>query len=167
MTIDLVSRVSIKGSYSITRDAGEANIAIDESSVSDISNGTGAGQANAIYIDDFSIPASNFVIYDLSGSLQDVFGNFVIFSSVKEILVTASPANTNNIIYGNDEFGFVGPLGGPSQTVTIKPGGRFSVTDGYSAGGWAVVNGSADRILLTNSGAGSAVAGTIVVIGEV
>jgi hypothetical protein len=167
MALELTSRLAIKGALTTTRDAGDAGVAISETSSYDIADGTGADQANAIYVDDFSIVASGTLAIDLSGSLTDPNNNTKAFTAVKEILIKADITNTNNIVYGNAATNqFLGPMGAATHTIAIKPGGRLSITDGYSAAGWAVANGSTDNILLTNSAGGTAVTGTIVIIGE-
>jgi hypothetical protein len=167
MTVELSSRLAIKGALTTTRDAGDAGVAISEVSSYDIADGTGADQANAIYVDDFSIAASGTLAIDLSGSLVDPNNNTKAFTAVKEILIKADITNTNNLVYGNAATNqFIGPTASATHTVAIKPGARWNVTDGYSAAGWPVANGSTDNILLTNSAGGTAVTGTIVIIGE-
>lgn len=167
MAIALTSRSAIKGTLSVTRDAGDAAVPISEVSNYDIADGIGAGQANAVYIDDFSIIASGTLAIDLSGSLVDANNVTKAFTCVKEILIKADATNTNNIVYGNAATNqFLGPTAVAAHTVAIKPGARWNVTDGYSAAGWSVVNATTDNILLTNSAGGSVVTGTIVIIGE-
>lgn len=166
MTIALQSRLAIKGTLTTTRDAGDAGVAINETSSYDVADGTGAGQANAIYVDDFSIAASATLDIDLSGSLVDPNNNTKAFTAVKEVLLIADAANANNIIYGNAVSNqFLGPFGAATHTHAVYPGGRLNFAN-YSAAGWAVANGSTDIIRLTNSAGGSAVTGTIVIIGE-
>jgi hypothetical protein len=166
MTIELTSRLAIKGALTTTRDAGDAAVAISETSSYNIADGTGADQANAIYVDDFSIVASGTLAIDLSGTLTDPNNVTKAFTCVKEILLMAGSANTNNIVYGNAASNqFLGPMGNANDTIAVPPGGRLNFTN-YSAAGWAVANGSTDNILLTNSAGGTAVTGTIVIIGE-
>ncbi len=167
MTVALTSKVSIKGVLTTSRDAGDATVPLSVVSSTDVANGTGADQANAYYEDDFSIAASGTLAIDLSGSLVDPNNVTVAFTSVKEILIKADTTNTNNIVYGNAASNqFLGPLGAATHTIAIKPGGRMSLSEGYSAAGWAVAGGSTDNILLTNSAGGTPVTGTIVIIGE-
>lgn len=167
MTIALTSRASVRGLLSAVRDGGIASFEVDEGHVADIGNGTGALQANSVYVDDFTIAASGTLDIDLAGTLTDALGNALVFTAVKEILITAAPENTNNVVVGNGTNPFVGPFGAGAHTITLKPGGKFNVSDGYSAAGWAVGAGASDVIKLANSGAGTSVSGTIVVVGEV
>lgn len=167
MAVTLTSRSAVKGTLSVTRDAGDAAVPISEVANYDIADGTGAGQANAVYVDDFSIIASGTLAIDLSGSLVDPNNVTKAFTSVKEIRIKADAANTNSIVYGNAASNqFLGPMGNANDTIAIKPGGLLILNEGYSAAGWAVANGSTDNILLTNSAGGTPVTGTIVIIGE-
>ncbi len=166
MTIALTSKSSIKGVLTTSRDGGDATFSVDEVGSHSVENGTGAGQANAVYIDDFSIAASGTLNVDLSGSLTDAHGNALVFTAVKEILIKADSGNTNNVVIGNGTNPFVGPFSAGTVTVTLKPGGFFHVSDGYSAAGWSLTGGASDVIKLENSAAGTAVTGTIVVVGE-
>lgn len=168
MAIALTTRANIKGSLTTARDGGDATFNVDVSSVHEVANGTAAGQANAYYEDDFSIAASGTLDIDLSGTLTDAHGVAVVFTAIKEILITADAANTNNIVVGNHPTAaFVGPFAAAANTIALKPGGRLNVSDGYSAAGWAVTATTADMLRLTNSAAGSAVTGTIAIVGEI
>lgn len=165
MTISLTSAASIRGTLSTTGDGGAASLAISEGLTKTVEHGTIINAATHIYIDEFSIAASGTLDIDLSGSLEDRLGNAAVFTAIKEILLIADATNTNNVVYGNGTNPFVGPLTSGANTVTLLPGNRFNVTN-YSAAGWPVSGGSADVIKLANSAAGTAVTGTIVIIGE-
>lgn len=167
MNVSLVTRASVRGTLSDARDGGDVTFDLNEGSATSVDNGTGAGQANAVFIDEFSIAASGTLSIDLSGSLEDPLGDAVVFTAVKEILVIADAANANNVVVGGAASNtFVGPFADATDKVNVKPGGLFHAHDGYSAAGWAVAAGTGDILQLANSGAGSAVTGTIVIIGE-
>lgn len=163
--IDLLIRAGISGKLSTDGDGGTAYLDINERIAKALSNGTGADQANAVYLDKFSIAASGSLNIDLAGTLTDRLGNPLVFTAVKAILLIADGTNVNNLIYGNGTNPFVGPLSAGSATITLEPGGCALLLT-PSAGGWAVVAGTGDVIKLANSGAGSAVTGTIVIVGE-
>lgn len=163
MTIALQSLARVRGTLSAAGDGGVASLDLNASLSKSIANGTGLNQANALYVDDFSIAASGTLNIDLT-SLTDRFGAAVVFSKVKEILLIANDTNTNDVVYGNGTNPFVGPLSAGTATITVKPGNVFHVSN-YSAAGWTVTDATADTIKLANSGAGSAVTGTIVIVG--
>lgn len=162
--ISLETNSSIRGSLFTTGDGGKASLPISESLIKSIGNGIGLDQANAVYIDEFSIAASGSLNIDLSGTLVDRLGNPVVFTAIKEILVIADAANVNDLVYGNGATPFIGPLNVGTATVSLKPGNDFHVTN-YSAAGWAVVAATADILKLANGGAGTPVTGTIVIVG--
>lgn len=166
MTVAVVSRASIKGTLTTSRDAGDATVALDEGWAKDVTNGTGADQANAAYVDAFSIALSSSMTVDLSGSLADPNNNTTVFAAIKEIQIEADATNTNDIIVGNATNAWLGPLGATAHTIAVKPGGVLKFAN-YSAAGWAVGAGATDELKLANSAAGSAVTGRITVIGEV
>lgn len=165
--LELISKASIKGALSVARDGGSASFPVDEGVSRSVENGTGAGQANAVYVDDFSIAASGTMDIDLAGALTDALGGALVFTAIKEILVKANSTNTNNVVIGAGTSPFVGGNAAGSQTFAVKPGGFYHVGEGYSAAGWAVGAGASDILRLANSGAGTPVTGTIVIIGEV
>lgn len=166
MTISLTSTASLRGTLTTARDGGNALFDVHEGLAKRIANGTGLDQANAFYVDDFSIAASGSLDIDLAGSLTDAHGNPLVFTAVKEILLVADAANVNDVVLGNGSAPFVGPFSAGTVTVSVAPGNRFNATN-YSAAGWPVTATTADIIKLANSGAGSAVTGTIVIVGEV
>lgn len=167
MAIALTSRTSIKGTLTTTRDGGDALFEVNEGRQIDVANGTALGQANAVYVDDFSIAASGTLNIDLAGTLPDPHGNVLVFTAIKEIYINADSTNANNIVVGNGTNPFLGPFGAAAHTVALRPGGFLHVCEGYSAAGWAVTAATADILMLTNSAAGTPVTGTIVIVGEV
>lgn len=165
--IRITSLSRIEGMLTTPRDGGDASFAISAGKGNLVTNGIAAGQANAIFLDDFVIAASGTMLFDLAGALVDAHGNALVFTAIKEILVVAADANTNSIVVGNGGVNsFLGPFGAAAHTVAVQPGGRFGVSN-YSAAGWPVVAGTGDILQLANSGAGTSVAGTIVLIGMV
>lgn len=166
MTISLEVLARIHGELTSAGDGGTAKLSINEGTSFDLDNGTAINQANAIYIDDFDIAASGSQNYDLAGTLEDRLGNVLVFTAVKAIMVIAHPTNVNSVIYGNVTNGFVGPLSAATASLTIPPGGFIMLTN-PTAAGWPVTAGTVDLIKLANSAAGTAVTGTIVIVGEV
>ncbi|MFZ5745273.1 MAG: hypothetical protein ACOY7T_12425 [Pseudomonadota bacterium] len=166
MTIALEILARIRGTLSQSGDGGTASLPLNVSNVLSIANGTAADQANAVYVDAFSISASGWLNIDLAGGgLTDRLGNALNFTALKAILLIADSTNTNNVVLGNGTNPFVGPFGAGANTLTVEPGGTVLLAT-RSAAGWAVAAGSADVLKLANSGGGSAVTGTIVLVGE-
>lgn len=166
MTIKLISLASLTGLLAQAGDGGTAELDIAKEVRKAIANGVNANQANAIYIDEFSIAASGTLNIDVAGSLTDRLGNALVFTAIKEIWVIADDSNTNDIVFGNGTNPFAGPLSAGTTTITLKPGNDMRFRN-YSAAGWAITGASNDVIKLANSGAGTAVTGTIIIIGEI
>lgn len=166
MTIALEILARIRGDLTTSGDGGVAALPVLQSKFINLADGTGADQANAIYIDDFSIAASGSQNYDLAGALTDRLGNLLVFTAVKAIYLVADAANTNNIILGNGATPFIGPFGAAVHTLTVGPGGVLLLAE-RTAAGWPVVAGTGDILKLANSGAGTAVVGTLVVVGKI
>lgn len=130
-----------------------------------LASGTGAGQADKIWHDERTLTASSSEDLDLAGTLVDAFGVTLTFARVKGIVVYASPANTNNVVLGNVTNGIVGWFGAATHTISVRPGGLFTIfaTD---ATAYAVTAGTADLLHVANSGAGTGVTYDVVVIGS-
>lgn len=165
MTIALEILAGIRGLLSTSGDGGVASLPVSKIGSVNLTDGTGAAQANAIYIDDFSIAASGSLNYDLAGALTDRLGNLLVFTAVKAIYLFADLTNVNNIILGNGTTPFIGPFGAAAHTLAVGPGAPLVLVD-RSAAGWPVVAGTGDILKLANGGAGTAVTGTLVVVGE-
>ena len=163
--IELEVLARVRGLLSTTGEGGTAQLPISEVAAIDFANGTGANEANAVYVDEFSIAASGTLDTDLSGALKDRLGNNVVFTAIKAIMVIADATNTNNVVVGADAAPFVGPFGAGTHTVAVPPGGVFLVAN-PSAAGWPVTATTADILQLANSAAGTAVTGTLVLVGE-
>lgn len=132
-----------------------------------LADGAGAGQANRIYADAFSIAASGNTDLDLVGtSLVGPDGAVVSLARVKALIVAADDTNTNNVVVGAAASNpWIGLLGA-THTITLRPGAFAAVAAGdEDATGYATVAGTGDLLRLANSGAGSSVTGKIIVIG--
>lgn len=130
-------------------------------------NGTGSGQANQIYWATRTLAASASEQLDFNGSggavLYDPAGNALAMARFKAIIVSAASANTNSVVVGGGTGAVTGLFGTATQTGIVVPGATLawlcSPTDttGYVA--------TAHALQVANSGTGSSVTYTIVVIG--
>ena len=128
-------------------------------------NGVGAGQSDKVWDDIRTIAASGTDDLDLSGVLTDAFGAVVSFARVKGLFVAADALNTNNVVVGAAAATqWVGPFGAATHTVAIRPGGWFGICCS-DATGWPVVNAASDLLRIANSGAGTGVTYSIVLLG--
>lgn len=128
-------------------------------------SGTGASQADLVWGDTRTLAASATEDLDLAGTLTAALGGTVTFARVKAIMVTADPGNTNNVVIGAaSATQWVGPFGAATHTHSVQPGGVYlAVAPGATA--WPVTAGSTDLLKVANSGAGTGVTYSILLIG--
>jgi hypothetical protein len=129
-----------------------------------LAQGTGAGQADMIWSDSFTIPISGTQAVDLAGTLVGPFGTTLTFARIKMVIVAAALGNTNNVNVVSDATN--GPLLflAKGDGIPVKPGGMFMSFD-PSATGTVITASTADLINLVNSAAGSTVTCDVVVVG--
>jgi len=157
--------VAIRGLLVGTHDIGDVNANLARSFGANWGSGTGAGQADLVWGDTNTLAASANTDIDLAANLTGPIGGTVTFARVKMILVIAGAGNTNNVIIGNaTSNGFVGPFGAATHTVSVRPGGMYMVA-APDAVGWTVTAGTGDLLRVANSGAGTTVDYSIMVIG--
>lgn len=128
-------------------------------------SGVGANQADLVFADTREIAASSSEDLDLAGVLADAFGATITMAEVVGVIVAAAAGNTNNVVVG-DATSPVPLFGGTNPTVAVKPGGIFVLFAPNAAGQFTVGAGSTDDLKVANSGSGTPVTYTIVVLGR-
>lgn len=143
----------------------QANIA--KTYTQTLTNGTGAGKADLVFMDTRTINASSNDDLDLSGVLTSPLGDVLTMARVKAIVITASANNTNNVVVGGAASNqFLTPFGTATDKVVLRPGASFAILAGSAdATGYLVTAATGDLLRVANSGAGSTVDYDIVVIG--
>lgn len=158
--------LAVGGTYSKTTDllTNQATIAFPQYS-KEFTFGTGASQVDLLFTDTRTIAASTTEDLDFAaGGLSDAFGTTVTLAELKVLIVCASASNTNNVVIGGDANS-IPFLSTAATTASIKPGGCFSLVD-PSAGGIAVTAGTGDILQVANSGAGTTVDYSLIVMGS-
>lgn len=158
--------LQIVGQLKKDLDIGSARLDISYSKKHSISNGTADAQANMVWTDTRTIPASSSDDLDLYGGLTNAFGDTINFTAIKGIFLFASGGNVNNLQVGGDGSAVVNWVGNASDLIVVKPGGMFALYD-PSAGGYGVTNSGADVLQIANAAGGTDVIYDIIVIGEV
>jgi len=163
MSLLATIRASIEAVYrGSSLDSPQLNVPAADPIV--LTSGVGAGQADLLYEVAINIAASGSQTYDLAGALADAFGTTLTFVSIKAIEIEADAANVNDIVMGNAASAqFVGPFGGATHTIAVKPGGRALLVAPNT--GWAVTATTGDILKLANSGGTTAVTGKLRIIG--
>lgn len=165
-TLGATAVVSVSGSFVNDLDLGtDPTYNFKGGTTLNLTNGTGANQADKVFADQRTINASTTEDLDVSaGALTDSFGVTFTITELKVLMVCASSANTNNVVLGGDANS-VPFLSTAATTVSIKPGGCFMFTD-PSAAGTTVTNATGDVIQVANSGAGTTVTYDIIMLGS-
>lgn len=129
-------------------------------------NGTAANQADRLFSDTRTLAASANEDLDLAGTtLLDAFGAALTFVRLRGIIVAAAAGNTNNVVIGGAATnGFTSWVGASTHTVTVRPGGVFSLV-GPDTSGYTVTAATGDLLRVANSGAGTPVTYDIILIG--
>jgi hypothetical protein len=130
-----------------------------------IANGTSANQANMVFSDTRTLTASSTESLDLSGSLTDAYGATIVFTKIVGIIVSASSANTNNVLVGGAASNaFINWVSDSTDKIVIRPGGTFALFSN-DATGYAVTADTGDLLKIANSSSGTSVTYDIILIG--
>lgn len=126
-----------------------------------LTDGTGAGEADIIYADERTVSDGSNDDIDLAGSLSNAFGSTITAAEVVAIVAINAPSsgsdNTTDLTIGNATNAFEGFLGGTAPTIgPLKPGATFMLFAGDAAGLGSVTGGSTDELRIANSAGASA-----------
>ena len=162
---DVFMGVQVRATMNESLDLKSRSAALAFSRSLALTNGVGASQVDKVWDDIRTIAPSSNDDLDLAGVLVDAFGATATFVKVKGIFVAADAANVNNVVVGAAAATqFVGPFGAATHTVAVAPGGWFGICRG-DATGWSVGAGASDLLRIANSGAGTSVTYSIVILG--
>jgi hypothetical protein len=131
-------------------------------------DGSGANQANKLFVDTRTLAASGTENLDFSGALTDPLGAAVVFTKIRALMVRAAAANTNDVVVGGlnaAAFGIITLFGDDPSSVKVKPGGLLLLV-APDANGYAVTAGTADLLKILNSAGGTGVTYDILVLGS-
>jgi hypothetical protein len=162
LTVQILQKIS--GVQQSALDVSTASLPINYNKTNNLSNGTGADQANQIFTDERTISASGNEDLDLAGSLSDAFGNTITFSKLKAITVVASSDNTNNVQVTRPASNGVPLFMTAGDGISLTPGASFTAVF-PDANGVAVTASTGDLLNIANSAGGSGVTYTIILIG--
>lgn len=123
-----------------------------------IANGTGAGQADLLFVDERSVDADTNDDIDLAGGVTDAFGNALTFAEVVAVVIINAPisgdANTTALTVGAGSA----PIPGFDEALPpLPPGGVLAIGAPGAAGISSVTATSADILRVANAAGGAAV----------
>lgn len=128
-----------------------------------LASGTGADQADMIWMDTRTIAASGNEDLDLAGVLTGALGNTLTFATMKALIVAAADGNTNNVVITRPAANGVPLFSAASDAISVKPGGLFVW---FAPGtGVTVTAGTGDLINMSNSGGGTGVTYDVAILG--
>lgn len=135
-----------------------------------LTDGTGASQANLLFVDERTVSSASNDDIDLAGVLASAFGATLTFAELVAVLIINAPisgaANTTNLTIGAGSNPFVGFLGGTTPTIgPIRPGGFVMIGCADAAGIGTVAAGTGDILRIANS-SGAAATYQIAIIGR-
>ena len=165
MGVKTVLTLSAFADLSAVLDLKTARAPLEFSRRFELASGVGADQADRVWDDTGNLAASAFVDLDLAGVLVDALGVQFTLARVRALIVAAALTNVNNVVVGGAAAnGWVGPFGGAAHTAAVRPGGIEAFISRDQVG-WPVTPGTGDLLRIANSGAGTGVDYSIVVIG--
>lgn len=162
----LTTRVALQvtASQSSALDLVTAAAPLDFTFRDALATGTGADQADLVWSDTRTLAASATEDLDLAGVLTGALGSTLTFARVKAVVISAAAGNTNDVQVTTPAANGFPLFLAASDGIAVKPGGVVFV---FSPGAtsYAVTAGTGDLLTVTNSGAGTAVTYSIIVIG--
>jgi len=157
---------SISGVLSRTLDQGPQSFKFLTSASHVLADGTGNGQANAMFSDTRTLAGAANEELDLAGVLVDPHGATLTFTKIKAIIIKASVDNPDKItIGGSASNAFLGPFGNSSDVIDLLPGNAIQITNVNA--GWTVTAGTADKLKILNADADDPAVYEIILIGVV
>jgi hypothetical protein len=156
--------VNVSSSHIKALDLGDATFPISASQVVNLTNGTGAGQADLVFTDTRTLSASGTENLDLAGSLTDAYGTTMTFARIKGLIVFAASGNTNDVQITRPASNGVPIFLAAGDGLPVRPGGIFAWACS-DATGIAVTAGTGDLLTVTNSAGTTGVTYTVVIFG--
>ena len=152
MPLTATLSASLSGTFSKAETFNDKNIehSLALSIAQAFANGTGANQANQIYVGERTLADEAQENLDLSGSLADQFGSTIAFTGIKGILIQNQSALSSLLFEPGSTNGFLGPFADASDQVIIPPGGVVLMTNA-SAAGWPVTASTGDLLSFTHN----------------
>jgi len=130
-----------------------------------IGNGTGANQADRLFVDSNTLAASGTANVDLAGTATDPFGATLTFARIKAVLIGAASDNTNDVQVTRPASNGVPLFMAAGDGIIVRPGGFFAwvAPDAVAV---PVTAGTGDLLTFTNSAGGTGVTYEVVIIGS-
>jgi hypothetical protein len=125
------------------------------------SDGTGANQADKVYVAERTVASNTNDDIDLTGSLSDALGATITAAELAALLIYNKPLdpaadNTTNLTIGAGSNPMLGFLGGTTPTIgPIRPGCFMLLGGVANAGGFGAISAGVGDILRVANSAGA------------
>lgn len=159
MTVNAKLSAIFEASQAGMNDFGGPNFAATVQDLMSLSMGTGAGQANLLFVDERIIASGANDDLDLNGTgIQTVYGANIAATQLVSLLVVNAPRlvgaapNTTNLTIGGGTSPITTFMGGTTPTIgPIRPGGFVFLGCDAVGGFGAITPSTADILRITNS----------------
>lgn len=161
MPVAATVRLRLAANQTGSNDFGGPAFSPELETAINLANGTGANQADLLFVDERTVAASSNDDIDLNGVLTQALGGTFTAVEIVALIVINAPkngvANLSNLTVGAGTTPFVGFLGGTTPTVgPIGPGGHFSIAAPGASGIGTVTPATADILRVANGAGGPA-----------
>lgn len=158
--------LSVKATVTLSQDLISLAGSLSESYSKALGSGTGADQADQIFVDTRTLSASATEDLDLAGGgLLQPDGTAFAPAKLKVMYFFAAAANTNNVRVARATANGVPFFAAANDEFVIKPGGVLLMSASVASGICSVTAATGDLITITNSGSGTSVTYNVILIG--
>lgn len=125
-------------------------------SVIELSTGTGADQADLVWMQELTLYSGDHVDIELVGALRDTFGSAIDMAQIVALFVINAPRegypNRTSLTIGGGERAVTGFFGGENGTLgPIRPGSFVMLGSKAPEGYGTVTAGKSDTLRITNN----------------
>ena len=163
------TRIAVEVSGILTKalDLAEGSAPFPLTAALALLNGVGAGQADQVFADTrtLGISASEDLDIATGGGLLNAFGDAIAMARMKVLIVAAAAGNTNNVEVSRPATNGVPWAVAAGDALAIAPGEFKVLVARGDATGIVVTAATADLIHFLNTGAGTSVTYTVIIIG--
>lgn len=161
MALSGTIKASLRAVQTGANDFGGPNFTPSIEAQLDLLDGTTAGKADRIWVDERTVASASNDDLDLTGTLTDAFGTTLAQVELVAIFIINAPrsgaANTTTLTVGAGSNPVTGFLGGTTPTLgPIRPGQFVLIAGGDAAGIATVTAGTGDILRIANSSGASA-----------
>lgn len=166
MALDGSIKTVINLTDTLAQGGEEGDFRVRKQHTISLANGTGANQADILYVADDQFSAASQNDKDLAGSLTDALGNTITMAEVVGFAVinqrSDGTVSSSHVDIGNATNAWHEWLGAAGTTVRVPAGGFFMLISPDADGLGAVTAGTDDTLRITTDVSGTYYCQTVV-----